>query len=154
MLDAPHVTQSEAQPAAVLRLAVPRAEMRQAMGDGIAELMATLAAQGVAPAGAMYAHHFRMDPDVFDFAIGIPVATPIVPAGRVTMGELPAARVARAIYRGSYEGLGAAWGEFGAWIAAGGHAPAPGLWERYLRGPESSTDPMQWETELNRPLVA
>ncbi|MGZ8379245.1 MAG: GyrI-like domain-containing protein [Gemmatirosa sp.] len=154
MLDAPQITQAEAHPAAVIRFTIPRAEIQQAMGDGIAELMATLAAQGIAPAGPLYSHHLRMDPALFDFEIGIPVATPIAATGRVTMGALPAARVARTIYRGAYEGLGPAWGEFGAWIAANGHTPAPGLWECYVRGPESSTDPMQWQTELNRPLAS
>jgi hypothetical protein len=27
------------------------------------------------------------------------------------------------------------------------------LWECYLSGPESSTDPAAWSTELNRPLL-
>lgn len=50
-----------------------------------------------------------------------------------------------------YEGLGAAWGEFGAWIAAQGHTPAPDLWESYVTGPESSPDPATWRTELTQP---
>jgi effector-binding domain-containing protein len=62
-------------------------------------------------------------------------------------------RVARTVYRGPYEGLGTAWGEFNAWIAANGHTPAPDLWECYVAGPESSPDPATWRTELNRPLI-
>jgi effector-binding domain-containing protein len=61
--------------------------------------------------------------------------------------------VARVVYRGPYEGLGAAWGEFDAWIAANGHKPGTDLWECYVAGPESSPDPAAWRTELNRPLV-
>ena len=49
--------------------------------------------------------------------------------------------------------VGAAWGEFDAWIAAQGLAAAPDLWECYLAGPESGPDPTTWRTELNRPLV-
>jgi effector-binding domain-containing protein len=150
MLDTPEITQSEAQQTAVIRFTIPRAEIRHAMGDGIAELMSTLAAQGIAPAGPL---HLRTDPAIFDFEIGVPVATPVAATGRVTMGALPSARVARTVYRGPYEGLGPAWGEFDAWIAANGHTAAPGLWERYVAGPESSTDPTTWQTELNRPLV-
>ena len=60
--------------------------------------------------------------------------------------------VARAVYQGRYEGLAAAWGEFLAWVEAGGHPRAPDLWERYLVGPETSPDPTNWRTELNRPL--
>jgi effector-binding domain-containing protein len=54
---------------------------------------------------------------------------------------------------GGCEGLGDAWGEFMAWIEAEGHRPRPDLWERYVVGPESSSDPSAWRTEINRPLA-
>jgi effector-binding domain-containing protein len=94
-----------------------------------------------------------MDPEVFDFELGVPVTRAVEPSGRVIPGKLPAARVARTVYHGPYEGLGAAWGEFEQWITAAGHSPAPDLWEFYVRGPESSPDPADWRTELNRPLL-
>jgi effector-binding domain-containing protein len=91
--------------------------------------------------------------DVFDFEIGVPVKTPVSPVGRVQAGQLPAATVARTVYQGPYEGLGSAWEEFVAWIAAEGHTPAADLWECYVAGPESNPDPATWRTELNRPLA-
>jgi len=94
-----------------------------------------------------------MDPDIFDFEICVPVAIPISAAGRVKPGELRAATVARTVYRGRYEGLAGAWGEFMDWIAAEGHTPSPDLWEIYVAGPESSPDPADWRTELNRPIT-
>ena len=36
---------------------------------------------------------------------------------------------------------------------AGGHEAAKELWECYLEGPESGSDPAGWRTELNRPLT-
>lgn len=153
MIDNPHITQTTAQPAAVIRFTIPREEIGEVMGPGMEELMAAIAAQGIAPAGPIFSHHLRMDPVVFDFEIGIPIASPVSAAGRVKAGELPAATVARTIYQGPYEGLGPAWGELGAWITAEGHKPAPNLWECYVAGPESSPDPAAWRTELNRPLV-
>jgi len=105
------------------------------------------------PAGAFFSHHFKMDPETFDFEIGVPVATAVTASGRVKPGRLPAARVARTIFHGGYEGLGAAWGEFGAWIKTNGHTPAENLWEIYATGPESGPDPSGWRTELNRPLI-
>jgi effector-binding domain-containing protein len=153
MLDAPQITQTAAQRTAVIRLTIPREEIRNVMGPGISELMATVAAQGVAPAGPWFSHHLRMDPEVFDFEIGVPVTAPVAPAGRVAPGELPAARVARTVYHGPYEGLPDAWGEFMAWIEAEGLEPAAGLWEVYAVGPESSSEPADWRTELNRPLL-
>ncbi len=153
MIEIPQILRTGAQLAAVIRLIIPREEIRTVMGPGIGELMAAIAAQGIAPAGPVFSHHFRMDPRVFDFEVGVPVARPVSPAGRVKPGELPAARVARTVYRGPYEGLGEAWGEFSAWLQANGHTPAPNLWERYVAGPESNPDPSTWRTELNRPLL-
>ncbi len=153
MLDKPKITQTAAQPAAIIRLTIPREEIRNVMGPGYRELMAAIAAQGIAPAGPWFTHHLRMDPDTFDFEIGMPVTTPISAAGRVKAGQLPAATVARTVYYGAYEGLGSAWAEFDAWITAEGHTPGPDLWECYVAGPESNPDPATWRTELNRPLT-
>ena len=153
MLDKPQIVQTEAQLAAIIRFTIPRAEIRNVMGPGIGELMAAIAAQGIAPAGPWFTHHLRMDPDTFDFEIGVPVTAPVTAAGRVQPGQLLATRVARTVFHGEYEGLGAAWGEFDAWIAAEGHTPGADLWECYVAGPESNPDPATWRTELNRPLT-
>jgi hypothetical protein len=34
-----------------------------------------------------------------------------------------------------------------------GHAYGDPMWESYLKGPESTPDARQWETELNRILL-
>jgi len=141
MLDKPQIVQTDAQQTAFIHLTVPRAEIRNVMGPGLA------------PAGPWFTHHLRMDPDTFDFEICVPVTAPVSAAGRVKAGQLRAATVARTVYHGPYEGLPAAWGEFMDWIAAEGHTPAPDLWERYVAGPESNPDPATWRTELNRPLT-
>jgi effector-binding domain-containing protein len=153
MIDTPHIAQVAAHSAAVIRLTVPRTEIRNVMGPAMAELKALLAAQGIPPVGPIFSHHFRMDPGVFDFEVGIPVAANVAPAGRVQPGVLPAATVARAIHRGDYQGLGDAWEELDAWITAQGHLTAPGMWESYVAGPESSATPADWRTELNRPIA-
>ena len=153
MIETPVITQSTARITAVIRFTIPRAEIRTVMGPGMGELMATVAAQGVVPVGSLYSHHFRMDPEIFDFEIGVPVSAPVTVAGRVNPGELPASRVARTVYHGGHEGLGSAWGELNAWIATEGHAPASDLWECYVSGPESCPDPATFRTELNRPLL-
>jgi len=153
MLDKPQIVQAVAQPAAVIRLTVPRKEIRNVMGPAIAEAMATVAAQGIGPTGPVFSHHLRMDPDIFDFEVGVPVTALVSASGRVKAGQLPAATVARTVYHGPYEGLGSAWGEFDTWIAAEGHTPARDLWECYVAGPESNPDAATWRTELNRPLA-
>jgi effector-binding domain-containing protein len=153
MLEAPEIIQVAAQAAAIIPIIIPRTQIQQVMGPAIQELLGTLAAQGIPPAGPVFAHHFRLDPDYFDFEVGVPVATPVAPAGRVKQGFLPAATVARTRYHGSYEGLGPAWGEFEAWLKANEYLAALDLWECYTVGPETSADPAAWRTELVRPLI-
>jgi effector-binding domain-containing protein len=153
MIDTPHITRTAAQLAAVIRITIPREEIRHVMGPGIGEILTAIAAQDIAPAGPVFSHHLTIDSATFDFELGVPVATAVTPAGRVNAGRLPAVTVARTVYHGPYEDLGAAWAEFVKWIADNGHTPAPDVWESYVAGPESSPDPANWRTELNRPLI-
>jgi effector-binding domain-containing protein len=152
MLDTPQILQTAAQTAAVIHLIVPRSDMMKVFGPAAGELMAALAAQGIKPEGAIFAHHLKMSVDNFDFELGVRVSTPVKAIGRMTPGELPAAKVARTVYSGGYEGLPAAWGEFTNWIKANGHEQADDLWELYSVGPQSTPDPAGWRTELNSPL--
>lgn len=152
MIDAPTITQASAQPTAVVHLTIPKDAIQREMGPAREEVMRTLAEQGATPSGPWFSRHFRMDPAVWDFEVGVPVAAPIAPTGRVVNSSLPAGRVARTNYRGGYEGLGAGWGEFDAWIRDEGLRPEGSLWESYAAGPESGAEPAGWRTELSRPL--
>jgi effector-binding domain-containing protein len=153
MLDQPRIVESRTQLTALVHVEVPRSRIREVMGPALAEVRAALDAQGIAAAGPWFTHHLSMDPDRFDLEICVPVARPVAAVGRVQAGQLPARTVARALYRGGYEGLAAAWAEVMAWMQANGHTPAADLWERYVAGPESGSDPAGWQTELNRPLA-
>lgn len=153
MPDTLQITDTAEQLTAMIRVTIPRAEIRKVMGPGISEVRAVIAAQGIAATGPWFAHHLRMDPGIFDFEICVPIAAPILPAGRVEAGRIKACKVVRTVYEGPYEGLGAAWREFDDWIAANGLATGPDLSECYLIGPESSPDPAKWRTELSRQLV-
>ncbi len=137
--------------AAIIRLTVPRPEMATAMPSAIAELKAVLRAQAITGTGKLFAHHLRMDSAVFDLEVGFAIDHAVAETGRVRPGSLPAATVARATYRGGYEGLSAAWGQLRQWIDANGHVRAADLWEVYMIGPEAGP-PAEWRTELNQPL--
>ena len=153
MLATPQIIQTTAQDAAIIHLTIPRSEMMTKFGPAVGELMTTLAEQGLEPVGAVFAHHLKMTPDTFDFELGVKVSAPVKAAGRVKPGQLPAAKVARTVYSGPYEGLPSAWGEFDQWIETNGHKKAGNLWELYSVGPQSTPDPGNWRTELNRPLT-
>lgn len=153
MIELPHVAHIPAQLVARIHLTIPRAEIRHVMGPGIGEIMVAVTAQGLEPTGAWFTHHHQMHPDTFDFDICVPVSRPVSPVERVTAGEIPAMTVVRTLYRGPYEGLAVAWGEYQAWAAANGHVLAEDLFEHYLASSESSPDPANWRTELMRPTA-
>lgn len=153
MLDEPQLIQTEAQPSAVIRLSIPRDQIRDVMGTAMQEVIRTVIAQGIGPAGPLFSHHSRMEPEMFHFEVGVPVRSEVQPTGRVVASELPAARVMRTIYHGGYEGLGEAWGEFIGQLEAAGHQLAPNLWECYLTNPEETPDTADYQTELNRPIL-
>ena len=153
MLDTPTLVKSSEALIAYMHFEIPREEIQVVMGPGLHELRRTAEAQDIEVVGPWFTHHLRMSPNFFDFRICLPVAKPVEPTKRVRAGVLDAANVVRSIYQGPYEGLGAAWGELMSWIAANGLKARPDLWERYLAGPESNTDPATFRTELNRPLV-
>ncbi len=153
MIDTPQIVHTTPQLTAMIHLTVTLEEMQKVFGPTIGELMSTLAAQGIAPVGPVFAHHLRGPTDTFDFELSVPINMLVVAAGRVQPGEWPAMRVARTIYHGPYEGLPEAWGGFMDWIETEGHAPGPDLYECYLSGPDSDPAPVTWRTELNRPLA-
>lgn len=153
MIETPRILQTRAQHTAVIRLAVPCAQMQQVMGPGIEELFATVASQGIETTGAWFTRHFHLPDDTFDFEIGVPVATPVQRAGRVAPSRLPAQTVARTLYAGNYDGLPQAWGAFQAWLEKEGHATRLPVWESYVLDPSTNADPASWRTELNWPLA-
>ncbi|MEZ5975922.1 MAG: GyrI-like domain-containing protein [Planctomycetota bacterium] len=157
MIESHRILETEAHPAAVIHLTIPREQMPAEMPTAIHEILAALQAQGVQPTGPLFAHHLNLSSDLFDFEVGFPVGGAIAAAGRVRPGNLPAAKVVQTVYHGPYEGLFSAWQSFGdqaaSDLAAGGLKPASNLWERYLTGPESDPDPSTWRTELNLPLI-
>lgn len=153
MIDTPEIIHTTAQQTAIMHLTIPRGEMQTAMGPGISEVIGAVKAQDIGPVGPWFTHHLKMDPSTFDFEICVPVSAPVAAVGRVTPGKRPATKAARTVYRGPFEGLGDAWGEFNTWIKANGHTPRADLYECYVTGPESSSNPTDWRTELYRPLA-
>lgn len=149
MLDAPVIVQTTALLTAIIPIKVVRSDMQKIMGPGINEVIATVKAQGIGPTGPWFANHSQITAEEFDFEICVPVSVPVATAGRVRQGQRPAMKVAQTIYSGPCEGHGAAWREFGVWIAAPGFSPATNFLERYIVSPESNTNSTTYRTELN-----
>ena len=82
MIDPPQTVQTDRVITAVIRLTVPRKDIQTVMGPAIGEVIAAASAQGAGPAGPVFSHHFKMDPEVFDFEVGVPVMTPVTEIGQ------------------------------------------------------------------------
>ena len=152
MLAPYQVLEATDQVAAMIHITILRDRIQEVMGDAIGEVIQVAVTQGIGPTGPVFAHHYDMQPGIFNFDVGVPVSSAVVPTGRVTAGTLPAAKVARTVYTGPYEGLGDAWGEFIALVEADGHQPIGDLWECYLTDPSAESDPSAYRTELNYPI--
>ena len=153
MIETPAIVETAAQKTASIHLTIAKDQIQHEMGPGITEVNAAVAEQGITPTGPWFTHHFKISPVAWDFEICVPVDVTVKEAGRVKPGLLPARKVARTVYHGGYENLGDAWGQFAAWLRANGHTPAEDFWECYVRGPESSSNPADWRTELTRPIA-
>lgn len=154
MIDQPQILTTEALPIAVIHVTVSQREIQNVMRPTLRELVDEVERQQLQAVGAWFTHHRRRPSDTFDFEVGVVLPKPIAPSARVRPSVWPALRVARTIYRGSYEGLGAAWSEFLDRIEADGHTPTADLWERYSIGPETTNNAAEWQTELTQPLLS
>ena len=153
VLDTPQILDLPAFKVARIHVTTPASEIRSAMHAGLNELRGALADQEIEPTGPWFTHHLRMPGQTFDFEVCLPVLVEVKPQGRVAMGEIRAARTARTTYRGDYDRLGEAWGHFMQWISSQGVTPAPDLWEVYVVSTDASSNPCDWQTQLNRPLL-
>ncbi len=150
MLESFEVIDLPAQTTAVIRLRIPCEECPEHFGPAVQELFAELGRQGIAPAGPVFDHHFRVPDTHFDFEIGIPTSQPVTPGGRVIASTRPASRAAKAVLVGNYEQLPEAWPQFTTWIAEQGLETVTDFWQIFAKGPESDPDPASWRTELIR----
>lgn len=153
MIETPEVLSIDEQLLAVIHLTIPRTEINTAIDTAITEILAVLNSQGIQPSGALLTYHHQIPTDLFDFDVGFPVSREINRVDRVKSSRLPAAKVVRTRYHGSYDGLGDAWHMFCSWLETEGLSVSDKPWESYIIGPESEQNSDAWVTELYRALI-
>ena len=156
------VDESRAVPTAVVRADdIAMDDLTGLFDKAFSVLFPALGAAGISPAGAAFALYPRFSEDWSrcDIEVGVPLDAPLpgtVPAPlsdgsaiEIEPSELPAGRVASALYEGGYDGLGQAWRELTDALVAAGHTPAMPCWEVYLTEPTPDADPADMRTGLN-----
>jgi effector-binding domain-containing protein len=128
------LTQTAAQPAAVVRGHVAPAGLPGFLGRAFADVARTLAEQDLEPAGPPFGR-YRPTADGFDVEAGFPATGAVRTSERVLGTTLPGGTVATAVHRGSYETVGATYEALSVWLGRHGYVPADEAWESYLDEP-------------------
>lgn len=125
----------EPQPVAVVCGHVAVSEIPGFLGEAFGEVIQTLSAQGLAPAGPPFGR-FVPAGDGFDVEAGFPVTGDVTPSGRVEPGELPGGSAARVMHKGGYGEVAAAYQAVAEWVQGHGYVATAPPWESYLDGPD------------------
>lgn len=149
-----HLRETRPQPAATIRARVAWAEIGPFVQGALMEAGATAGSQGVRFAGPPCTAYYNADSTEagVDLEVGVPVAEPIEPAGRVVSGVVPGGLVATTIHAGRYEDIGRAYHALGEWVQEHGHETAGPPREVYLTDPGQVRDPGALRTEVIWPI--
>jgi DNA-binding transcriptional MerR regulator/effector-binding domain-containing protein len=150
------VTHRQAPASTVLwksaRLARP--EVGEWCGQTYPELYGTLAQHGIdpaGPAGATYSAEF-FEHDAGEVVAFVPVLPESIPAGDARFTVLPRQRVAVAVHSGPFADCDLTYGWLGSHVAEHDTALADPIVEIYLVGPDHTSDPNQFQTEICWPI--
>lgn len=119
------------------------------------ELYAILGGLGTdpaGPAGATYSAEFFQG-ETGDVVAFVPVAADAVPPGDDRFGTLPAARFAVAVHNGPFADCDITYGRLGLHVAGHDTALPDPIVELYLVGPDDTTDPDEFRTEICWPIT-
>jgi len=149
-----HLRETTPQPTAAIRGRAAWSELGPFVGAALMEVARTAGDQGVRFAGPAYAiyHSAGSTEAKVDLEVGMPVAEPIDPVGRVALSTIPGGVVATTVHRGRYEDVGSAYRALGEWIQKHGHETVGPPREIYLVGPEQVQDPGAFRTEITWPI--
>lgn len=125
----------QAQQAAVVCGHVTVGEIPGFLGEAFGEVIGTLSAQGLAPAGPPFGRFVPVG-DGFDVEAGFPATGRVTQSGRVEPSELPGGQAARVMHRGGYEEIAGAYQALAEWVRQHGFVATAAPWETYLDGPE------------------
>jgi len=152
------IERAELEPQTILgvREVVKMSELTEFFSRAFAASAKELAAQGNHPVGPPVAIYSGMPSDTIAVTAGFPAVRPATPAEKgsgLVLAELQGGPVVTAIHIGSYDQLGESYGKIATWMAEHQLKPAAEMWEEYLVGPDSVTDPTLWQTRIVFPIA-
>lgn len=145
----PELVAVEPAVTAVVRGVVPFSGLRDFFDASFRALGETLARQQVAVRSPAFGLYHEPPTQTARLEVGFVTDRAVRPEGDVAVSALPAARVARTVHHGSFDGLGASWERLHNWVREQGLTPGPVMWEVYVTQPTPDMDPRDLRTELN-----
>ena len=149
-----HLRETVPQPAAAIRGRAAWAALGPFIGAALGELFRVVGGQGVRFAGPAYGiyHSAEAEEAEVDLEVGMPVAEPVEPDGRVIATSISGGLAAATVHCGPYEDVAPAYRALGEWVQEHGHETAGPPREVYLVGPEQVKDPGALRTEIVWPV--
>jgi DNA-binding transcriptional MerR regulator len=120
----------------------------------VGELIATLAAQRVAPSGpsgAVVSDEFFND-ERGQVTVFVPTSASVRAVGRVMATRLPAVELAVIVHHGSHVDIDRSYGALAEHVSRRAISVDGPLRERYLVGRNDTADESQWRTEIGWPI--
>ncbi|MGD8682899.1 MAG: GyrI-like domain-containing protein [Chloroflexota bacterium] len=115
-------------------------------------VMDVVGAQGLAPAGPLFARFYQLEPSV-DLEAGIPLAQPVEPTGVIRAGVLPGGLALHLLHAGDHAQLPESRSALEAYRVRHGFLALGAHWEFYLVDARDTPDPREWLTDVYLPVV-
>ena len=122
--------------------------------DRLATFVTEMGATPTGPAGGLYAAELA-DDGIEEVEAFVPIAEALVVPQRerdVSIGEVPAARVAVLVHAGDYDSIADTYRTLGAWVARNAEHAGERVREWYVVGPTDVDDPKSFRTEIAWPI--
>jgi DNA-binding transcriptional MerR regulator len=104
--------------------------------------------------GALYLP--ELTDDIEHVEVFLPIVAPVaIPSSvrDISLGEVPAARVAVLVHAGAYDTMGDTYRALGAWVARNATHAGERVREWYVVGPGDTADPAAYRTEIAWPVA-
>ncbi|MEA1928211.1 MAG: GyrI-like domain-containing protein [Candidatus Auribacterota bacterium] len=136
-----------------VRTQTPIQRMGSTMGRVFGDIFRYLGPKGVKPTGPPVAVYYSSpDSDPVDFEVCVPVPPGVTGEGKVKVKTLSGGTMASLIYVGPYREIGSAYSILMKWIEKSEYRPSGPCREVYLKGPEETSDPKEYRTEILKPI--
>jgi len=137
-----------------VRTQTPIQRMGQAMGRVFGEIFRYLGPKGINPTGPPVAIYYSSPgSEPVDFEVCVPVPAGVTGDENIKVKTLSGGTMASLIYVGPYRKIGSAYSILTQWIEKSEYSPAGTCREVYLKGPQETSNPRDYRTEILQPIV-